>query len=449
LEQQGRELNAIMLSRVITMRIWVLTVGEPLPTDEGNSRLLRSGILTGLMAEEGHQVVWWTSTYDHTHKRHRFNSDTVLEVEDNLSIVLLHSLAYKSNVSIRRIVNHYGVARKFARLSETQTQPDIILCSYPTIELSRAATIYGEKRGIPVVLDVRDLWPDIFLELVPRWTRGFMKIMMGPISKDAQKAFMDSCAIVGPTMPFVDWGLNYAKRSRSTLERVFPMGYSSVPPGAEAIVDSEKRWKQRGISRDNHDFVACFFGTMGRQFELETVIGAARRLQGQMPGIRFVLCGSGDSLEYYRELARGCQNVIFPGWVDAGDIWTLMRRSAVGLAPYRSSPSFRSSLPNKSIEYLSAGLPVVSSLKGELQRLLARHDCGITYENGNVDELAAAIIALYNDRERLEAMSGNARALYQEKFVAEKVYTEMIAYLESVVQHYRNDHKKHKNGVQP
>ena len=41
-------------------------------------------------------------------------------------------------------------------------KPDIIVVSLPTIEFSYEACRYGEKNNVPVIVDVRDLWPDSF-----------------------------------------------------------------------------------------------------------------------------------------------------------------------------------------------------------------------------------------------------------------------------------------------
>ena len=95
------------------------------------------------------------------------------------------------------------------------------------------------------------------------------------------------------------------------------------------------------------------------------------------------------------------------------------------------------SLPNKSLEYLSAGLPIVSSLKGTLQELLEDNNCGITYENGNEEQLAEILLSLYEKPEILRTMSENAFALYQERFVAEKVYSDMIDHLELICKEYK------------
>jgi glycosyltransferase involved in cell wall biosynthesis len=124
---------------------------------------------------------------------------------------------------------------------------------------------------------------------------------------------------------------------------------------------------------------------------------------------------------------------MFPGWASAAEIWTLMRASMVGLTPYRSRPDFVASIPNKSIEYLSAGLPLVSSLQGSLAHLLARADAGLTYANGDVDALVGSLERILNAPGAQAAMATNASELYRREFVAEKVYDEMAAYLEEVV----------------
>jgi glycosyltransferase involved in cell wall biosynthesis len=384
--------------------------------------------------EKGHQVVWWTSTFDHTQKKHRFSKDTSIEIKDNFKIKLLHSLGYKKNISLTRILDHARIARKFKKISEVEPQPDIILCSLPTLELSLAATEYGIKKHIPVILDVRDLWPDIFVELAPKWSQGVAKLLLQPMFSTVRSACTKSTAITGITPAFVDWGVNYANRERSEQDRDFPLGYSRVTPTQEAIAAAEKFWLQQGIRPRNNEFIACFFGTIGHQFELDTVIHSARKLAEQSRAIRFVLCGRGDNLTFYQDLARGCNNIIFPGWVGAAEIWTLMRMSSLGLAPYRSRKDFCASLPNKSIEYLSAGLPIVSSLQGTLENLLSNYNCGITYANNDPDSLASILIELYDCPEQLQILSQNASTLYKGMFVAEKVYENMIDYLKLVCQ---------------
>jgi hypothetical protein len=53
------------------MRVWLITVGEPLPLDGPGERMLRTGILAAFLAARGHEVVWWSSSFDHVRKRQR------------------------------------------------------------------------------------------------------------------------------------------------------------------------------------------------------------------------------------------------------------------------------------------------------------------------------------------------------------------------------------------
>lgn len=412
------------------MLVWLITVGEPLPIDSGSQRLHRAGFLANLLTEQGDDVVWWTSTFDHVRKAHRYETDTVINMSDRLKLILLHSVGYKRNISLSRIIDHYGVARKFNTMNPSYRKPDVILCSLPTLELSLAATEYGKRHGVPVILDVRDLWPDIFVAVAPSWGRWLARIALTPFYKTVRRACSQATAIIGITSPVVDWGLRYANRERTSRDRDFPLGYSSDVPAKADIEAAQQRWAERGVKQD--DFNICFFGTIRRQFEFDVIIAAAQKLKKQQRPFRFILCGNGELLDHFRARASGCRSVLFPGWVNSADIWTLMRMSRVGLAPYISTPDFVMSIPNKPVEYLSAGLPIVSSLQGVLKELLAAHQCGVTYAEGDSEELASVLMRLYDDPDRLQSMSQRASALFQERFVAEKVYGDMISYLESM-----------------
>lgn len=86
---------------------------------------------------------------------------------------------------------------------------------------------------------------------------------------------------------------------------------------------------------------------------------------------------------------------------------------------------------------MSAGLPIVSSLKGTLQELLAKHEIGVTYENNNIDSLFNLLCNLYDNPHELTIMSNNSNSLFKARFSAENVYSDMCAYLEEVVNTYK------------
>jgi len=94
------------------------------------------------------------------------------------------------------------------------------------------------------------------------------------------------------------------------------------------------------------------------------------------------------------------------------------------------------SLPNKPFEYMAGGLPVVSSLQGELQELLEKHRCGLTYRAGDVASLQHSLERLRNEADLRESMSRNGRDLYERSFRSDRVYGAMTTHLETVVERH-------------
>ncbi len=421
------------------MHIWLITIGEPLPIDNTNDRLYRTGMLAKLLVQRGHKVIWWTSTFDHIRKKQRFNKDTNIEINNNFKIKLLHSIRYRKNISIPRFINHYLIGCRFYKYAKEELKPDIILSSLPTLKLSLSAVRYGKKMNIPVVLDMRDMWPEVFLDFIPSWAKKIARILFLPMYIMLYKACIGATHIVGVVPGIIIWGVKCANRNLTSLDKSFPLGYSENAPKKKAIKDAEEFWVKYGLSKNSNEFNICYFGNLGHSFvpEFINVINAARKIEVKNYHIRFIICGSGVNLNYYKKISRDCDNVIFPGWINKDQIWTLLRMSSIGLLPYQNVKSFVISLPNKSIEYLSAGLPIVSSLKGVLGELLSNYNCGITYESKNADDLASKLIYLFKNPDILKKMSKNAFALYKEKFVAEEVYNDMIDYLELVVKNYK------------
>ena len=95
------------------MNIWLLKEGEPLPCDE-NPRLMRMGLLAEELVKQNHNVIWWSSTFEHGIKKERFQDDAEIELFDNNGLLMLLKtpITYK-NTSISRIIYHNILARKF------------------------------------------------------------------------------------------------------------------------------------------------------------------------------------------------------------------------------------------------------------------------------------------------------------------------------------------------
>ncbi|MBF0154189.1 MAG: glycosyltransferase family 4 protein [Magnetococcales bacterium] len=420
------------------MRIWLITVGEPLPTDGPNERFHRCGILAQTLAASGHQVVWWSSDFDHVRKKHRFDRIQREQVTPNLSLILLHGCGYQRNVSLDRLKDHRTMAEQFAQMADAEPRPDIIVSSLPTLELCEEAVRYGRRLGVPVLLDIRDLWPDVFEEVLPGWLRPVGKVVFRSFRRIAREACRDATGLIGITEPFLEWGLHHAGRARQESDGVFAHGYQKQHFTPEEWAEGLAFWQALGIG-DKGFFTLCFFGAFGRQFDLATVIKAGAQLDAAGYGekVRIILCGAGDNLNAYKAMAQGVSTVMLPGWVNAVQIATLMSLSQAGLAPYRNLPNFVGNLPNKPIEYMSAGLPIFSCLHGHLQKILADKGLGFMYDEGKPESLVALIRQHMDNRQALEPCSRRALDCFTEKYDAKRVYQDYEAHLVRVIALHR------------
>lgn len=418
------------------MRIWLLKSGGPLSIDGENVRLLRMCMIAKELSKNGHQVVLWAPTLNNCKKIFRSTSDKDIDISPNYTIKLLHSSGYKKNISFQRILHNRTIAKKFLQAAQKEGTPDIILAALPTIEFALAATKYGKQNDIPVVLDLRDMWPDIMLNVVPKILRPLARLALNWQFKGVQIACKNATALAGITPAFLQWGLCYAKRKQGQFDAVYPLAYSKEKPDEESIKEAELFWEKQGIKLCDNFFIISFVGSLNSSIELDIVIEAVKKMSND---VKLIIGGLGLRLNNYRKQASGNDNILLPSWLDKPKIWVLLKMSSIGISPYVRRKDFLMSVPNKSAECLSFGLPIVTSLSGGvLGDLLEKHKCGFSYHSDSVDDLAVILSRIKNDAILREEMSKNARALYEREFVAEKVYGDMCNHLEKIVNSHRN-----------
>ena len=400
-------------------KIWLVKEGEPLPID-GNQRLVRTGSLAAYLAARGYRVTWWASSFIHSKKEYLINRHSVVQVNANEDIVLLHSpVSYKENMSPTRIYYSDRLSREFRRHASDFDCPDLIICSWPTPQFAKEAIRYGGEHGVPVVIDVRDLWPDIYYRAVPESVRPIARRAVEFMRHEASETMRSATAIVGMSEATVKWGCELAGRERTELDETIYIG-AARPRYEESIMQETLRcWDDLGVSKETWNM--CFFSTLGVHLDLETVICATQKLICKYPFIRLVIGGRGVDEDRLRNIAKDTKQIIFAGWLDELKMNSLMSISKVGLYCIQNTIDFFDTFSNKAIQYLSAGLPIVNSLTGTAARLLEKYGCGVTYREGDIDDCAAILESLINDGDKLCVMGASSLELYEAQFELEKV----------------------------
>jgi glycosyltransferase involved in cell wall biosynthesis len=418
---------------VTPRRVWIVETGEPVPWLDAGARTLRCGLLAEALIDRGHDVTWWNSTFRHLTKSYCFDAPRTLEPRERLTINLLHAPGgYRRNVSVARWRHQRAVANELRKALAWADPPDVIVAGLPTLELSTVAVEYGERIDVPVVVDLVDPWPDVYLSALPRSLRHLGRRLLGGEYRRLRTILQGATALTSVSRTYLDWAAEHG--AQGGPQRFFPLGYMGFAggTGGAAVERSHGGGGIRGrFGIPSGTELAVFSGTFGRSYDLHTVVDCAALLHKRARAdIHFVLAGQGEQMPALRRRAASLPNVTMTGWLDQRALAELIQAATVGLCAY--APHALQALPYKPFEYMAAGLPQISSLQGELAELLRTHGVGRQYDAGSASSLAGAIVAIVDEPAVRERMSEAARQLFAQRFDARAIYAEMAAFVESV-----------------
>lgn len=405
------------------MNIWLIKSGEPIPTNNNKTRLLRMGMIAEELKNRKHNILWFTSTFDHFKKVQLYNSDKIVKIEDNYFVYFIHALKYKKNISFTRIINHKMVSKKFLRIAKNMEKPDLIYAAFPTIDLAEQAVRYGEINKIPVIIDIRDLWPDIFEQNLHFALKLIAKPYIRYLNYKTEKIMKKAFAINSISSGMLNWGITKGKRKNNKNDRAFYIGYKK---------DITSNNKKIDII-DENKFNISFFSTINNQFDYNKILDISEILWEKDKDIIINICGIGPKFEYLHEKVKNLKskNVKLLGWQEKENLTHILANSKVGLAPYKNTFDFQMSVSNKFCEYIAYGLPIVITSEGNMKNIIEKNNCGIASLNSK--EICDFILKLKNDEKFYNTIAQNAIDLYEKEFKAEKIYSELVDYLESIL----------------
>ena len=143
------------------MLVWILQTGEPLNCDGNQLRPMRAINLSNALVSKGHKVEIISTRFFHQKKRFRKN------IKNNnlkgIKETLIYSPGYKSNISFKRLFDHHILSfNLLINLLKSKEKPDIMFVGFPPIEWSLISICYSFFKSIPIIIDVKDLCPEIF-----------------------------------------------------------------------------------------------------------------------------------------------------------------------------------------------------------------------------------------------------------------------------------------------
>lgn len=395
------------------MTVWINNPFDPIPGEGG--RPLRYWMLARALVAAGHQVVWWTSDFHHMRKIRR-RCERVYESE-GFEMRLVPTLAYSSNTGVRRWWSHARYGRMWERLARQAVDsgalgtPEVIVISMPPLGLFDVAARLRTAWGCRIVVDVQDLWPETFYQLLPSFLREIGPVIFARVHRMAARTYRGADRVTVVCQSYV--ALVQEQGRRRDTPQVFRLGCSLPEP-----IRRETRGAGRALR-------LCYLGNLGTSYDIRTMVQGVCTLADEGLSLTLDVAGDGAHWGWVAGIAAGCRQspVRFHGYLDEAGMRVFLRLADIGVVPMRDSSCV--GVPNKVVDYAAFGLAIISGLSGEALELLTDFAAGIGYETGNVESFIRAVRRYAADAALLERHQSGARHLAEEAFDEREIYPQM------------------------
>jgi glycosyltransferase involved in cell wall biosynthesis len=306
----------------------------------------------------------------------------------------------------RKTAGHLSFMASSVLLGGRATGPaDIVVVSSPTFFSIGSAWLLARRKRARLVVEVRDLWPAIFVELGVLTNRRLVRLL----ERLELAAYAAADAVVTVTEGFrADITARGVPADKvHTVRNGVTLG--DFAPGMRADPALRAR-----LGASERDCLVLYAGTHGISQALPAAADAAAELTGQPIRIAFVGSGA-DKPRLERRVAElALANVTLVPGVPHAQMPALLAAADICLVLLRDVPLFATFIPSKMFEYLAAGRAVIGAVTGEAAQIL-REAGAVVVPPEDSHALATAIAALAADPSRRAGMARQGRE-YVERF---------------------------------
>lgn len=154
----------------------------------------------------------------------------------------------------------------------------------------------------------------------------------------------------------------------------------------------------------------------------------------EVPDIRLNLAGRFTEKEVEVEVKsmKAWHQVNELGFIERDEVASVLSRSKAGIVTFHAYPNHVNAQPNKMFEYMSAGLPIITSNFPMWKEIVEHNNCGICVNPEAPEEIASAIDYIVTNPVEAFKMGVNGLKAVTEKYnwtVEEKVLLKMYGFL--------------------
>lgn len=271
----------------------------------------------------------------------------------------------------RRTIKDFG----FGLLCSSRfmkNRPDVVIVSSPVF-LTAVLTVFTARLyKVPVVLDVRDPYPEVLSATGSVAKQGFVYKILELL---ARSMYQSASVVVTVTEGFSELIHKIAPSIVSTM--VVENGY---PQKIATLSNSIKL----------EYFTVVIHGTLGWLQDVSMLVEVAERLKEH--GVHVLVIGKGSAQGL---LTKAPKNLRFTGEIPFDDAMELVAQAHVGLSLRNKEEVSARAIPVKIYEYIGLGLPVVVSPKSDAGDFVKT--LGVGFECNSIDRVVSVILSLRND----------------------------------------------------
>jgi len=312
----------------------------------------------------------------------RPSSAVKVTVEDGVKVVRLPSFTAPQSRLYARMRESWSFGRDICRYLENQVgHVDVVYANAWPLCSQALIARHCSRRGIPLVLHIKDIYPESLLGKVPRWSRSLVATAFTALDRWIVRQ-ATQVVVISENMRrlyVVSRGLPQEK-VLTILDWVDEQRFATMPARSEACA-------RYLISAEPFTFL--YLGNIGPVAGVEGLIEAFHA--AGLKSAQLVIAGDGSSKAACIALAERLtvSGVRFVSDPDAGNVPLLQSLGHVCLLPMRKGAGM-SSIPSKLMAYLLSAKPVLATVDAasDTAGAVSEAQCGWVGEPGDVQCLA-------------------------------------------------------------
>lgn len=410
------------------MKIWIINPYGNLPGEGWREH--RSTMIANAFAKYGHDVVWWVSNFDHRSKIFKSDSWKDIKVNDRYRIRMVPSTSYSGHLSFARIRYERTFANNFRkRVLESDDKPDLIIMGEPALFTSDIILDVIRKKKIPFIVDIIDLWPELFNIILPNKISFLGRFIFAPLYWRRSWLLRRADGIIAVSKDYLKIGIS---KNKTPLTEVVYWGMDLKDIEPINNLKFKNKILESLVKKDGETWV-IYAGTLGDNYDIPTIIKCAQQIEELKLPIKIFLAGDGSLRSLIEETikTKNLKNLVYLGKLTANDLNIFYQKCDLALSSYVQSSTV--SMPIKAFDSFAAGLPLINSLKRDLGDFVIQHKVGLQYKAEDAEDMLRAIRQLAENKDTLNRMKANAYIL-AESFDCSRQYEKLVTLAEKLVE---------------